>query len=365
MIPDFLPDWLKNTLMVVGALALVLGFLKILFEIVPQLGRLKNSTWKYIAGKLRSRKLIKNAIASDIETHVNEVVADLQNELPAGWIRKAQIEWVTEVNDSDLEEGEMILRVRPLENQDQNFLTGVYAFFSRALFPRTKEVIPANVRKAAVLRIAHRTISEKKPFLTQSFEDSFLESAVRDDASVAIYLGRYDRLDQRGFFTGSFLREIHEIATKARFQELRSRMNQEIDEILNHVEGFISHLEGPSQNESNRTSRTTIPPGGWYRVGPATSYAFLLVARPDHFGVTPYVNRARERIKQNIERLYVMGAKEQEPFARYVISEIAKLPNYQLVEIFNVNRDYRGTQGGVGALFVISQTALLDEEELE
>lgn len=360
MIPNFLPVWAQNTLMIVGAAALVLGFLKVLFEIIPQLGRLKNDAWKYVAGTWKHRRLVKSAIASDIETHINEVVADLQNELPTGWIKKASIKWITESKDSDIEEGEMILRVRPLENQDQNFLSGVYAFFSKALFPRTKEVIPTNARKAAVLKIAHRTITEKKPFLKQSFEDSFLETAVRDDASVATYLGRYEKLDQKGFFTGSFLREIHEIATKARFHELRNRMNQEIDEILTHTEGFITNLERPS---GNGRARTTIPPGGWYRVGPATSYAFLLVARPDHQGVRPYINRAQDRLSQNIERLYVMGAKEQEPFARYVISEIAKLANYQLVEIFNVNKDYRGTRGGVSALFVISQTA--QSEELE
>ena len=135
---------------------------------------------------------------------------------------------------------------------------------------------------------------------------------------------------------------------------------EEIDEILTHIEGFITNLDRPNGN--TRTARTTIPPEGWYRVGPATSYAFLLVARPDHQGARPYINRAQDRLTQNIERLYVMGAKEQEPFARYVISEIAKLPNYQLVEIFNVNKDYRGSQGGVGALFVISQTARQNED---
>ena len=60
-----------------------------------------------------------------------------------------------------------------------------------------------------------------------------------------------------------------------------------------------------------------------------------------------------------------MGAKEQEPFARYVISEIAKLPRYQLAEVFDINKDYRGTIGGVGALFVVSQTAEQNREDTE
>lgn len=351
MIPTFIPIWAQNALMLIGGVAVILSFIKLLFELVPQLSRIRSIFWKSIARKWKGRRLIKNAIASDIETRVNEVVIDLQNELPVGWIKKASIKWISEIEDADLEEGEMILRLRPLENQDKNLLSGVYVFFTKALFPNTKEVIPSNSRKAAILTIAHRTIAEKKPFLKQEFENSFLETAVQNDPSIATYLGRYKQIDQKGFFTGSFLREIHEIATKARFHELRGRMNQEIDEILTHIEEFIAHV-----------STHTVLSEGWHRVGPATSYAFLLVAQPNHQGIQPYIDRAKERSSQNIERLYVMGAKEQEPFARYAISEIAKLPDYNLVEIFNLNKDYRGMQGGVGALFVASQTDTLIEE---
>jgi len=343
----------RDTLIVIGGITVIFGFIKGLSDIIPHIGRFKSWFWLQTAERLKNGTLIKNAIASDIETHVNEVVADLQKELPVGWIRKASIEWITESKKDDLEEGEIILRVKPFENQDQNFLAGIYAFFSKALFPHTKEIIPANIRKAAVLRISYRTISNKKPYLQESFENSFLETAIREDSTIATYLGRYENLDKKGFFTGSFLREIHEIATKTRFNDLRNRMNQEVDEILTHIEGFISQL--------GTSPPRVIPPGEWYRVGPATSYAFMLVARPEHGGVGPYVNRARERQGQNIERLYVMGAKQEEPFARYVISEIAKLPNYKLVEVFELNKDYRGNTGGIGALLVICKEEAPEE----
>jgi hypothetical protein len=350
---DLIITWGKNILIVIGGITVFFTFIKGLSDVIPQLRKFKSWFWSQTAERLKNRTLVKNAIASDIETHVNEVVADLQKELPLGWIRKASIEWVTESKENDLEEGEIILRVKPFEDQDQNFLAGVYTFFSKALFPHTKEVIPTNVRKAAILRISHRTISNKKPYLRESFENSFLETAIKEDPTIATYLGRYENLDKKGFFTGSFLREIHEIATKTRFTDLRNRMNQEVDEILTHIEGFISQL-------GVRPTRK-IPQGGWYRIGPATSYAFMLVARPEHGGVEPYVNRAKERLTQNIERLYIMGAKEEKPFAKYVISEIAKLPNYKLVEVFELNKDYRGNTGGIGALFVTSQAAVPEE----
>ena len=67
----------------------------------------------------------------------------------------------------------MILRIHPIENQDQNFLAGVYTFFAKALFPSTRDVIPQNARKAAVLQITHRTICNKRQCLQKKFEDLF------------------------------------------------------------------------------------------------------------------------------------------------------------------------------------------------
>lgn len=94
MIPDFLPTWAKDALMIIGALTIIFTFIEILFKVVPQLNKTKTSLWKKIIQNKKDRHLIKEAIASDIETHVNEVVLSLQNELPSGWIKKASIDWV-------------------------------------------------------------------------------------------------------------------------------------------------------------------------------------------------------------------------------------------------------------------------------
>lgn len=338
----FIEYWGKILLMIVGAGTLVVGFIDGLFMITPKLKKAKVDFSVHLAKKYKNKHLIKNAIANEIEHHVNEVVSDLQNELPKGWIRKAAIQWVAETKAEELDEGEMILRICPLENQDHNFLTGVYSFFTKALFPRTKEVIPQNVRKAAILEISHRTICNKKQYLQKEFEDKFLETAIKEDNSIASYFGKYQKLDDSGFFTSTFLREIHDIASKTRFSELRNKIGEEIDQIIIHIEGFINHLN---------QQKGKISPGDWYRKGPATSYAFLLVARPEHRGVEPYLTRAKEWLDQDIERLYIMGAKEQILFVQQVISRVANIPGFEIVEIFDLNKDYRGASGGIGALF--------------
>lgn len=339
---------IEQILAIIGALTLIFGFLKLLIEVIPQLDRARADFWRKVAETWKTQRNIRSAIASDIEAHVNETVADLQRELPAGWIKKASIKWVNKVRPTEMRDGEVILHVDVQENPDENFLVGMYALFSQALFPRTREVIPAGPRKAAVLAISRRTVSEKKPYLREVFEDNFLESAIGEDPEVADYLGRFEGIDEKGFFTSAFLREIHEIATRARFHELRSRMREEVEAVLKHIEGFMRRINVRKIQEEG------APPAGWYRVGPATSYAFLLVARPEHGGVGPYVQRARERQGDKIERLYILGANNERSFVERVIAAISRIPGYKLEEVFETHHDYRGEGTSIGALFLTS-----------
>ena len=148
----------------------------------------------------------KKAIASDIENTVNEVVLELQSELPFGWLDRASIEWVDrDIRDSDFIDGEMILRMRPLEDQDTNLINGIYFFFSKALFPETKEIIPASVRKATALQISRRTINNRKSFLKQKFETSILEPSIKEDSSILEYIEKFDGLEtEKGFSRADF-----------------------------------------------------------------------------------------------------------------------------------------------------------------
>ena len=346
---------IKDILAFIGAAALVLGFFETLFRVVPQLGKLRSKFWNFIARKWRHKRLEKKAIASDIETTVNEVVLELQSELPSGWLNRASIEWVDrDIRDSDFIDGEMILRMRPLEDQDTNLINGVYFFFSKALFPETKEIIPASVRKATALQISRRTINNKKSFLKQKFETSILEPSIKEDPSILEYIERFDGLDRKGFFTGGFLREIHEIATRSRFRELRNKMEEEIKSVLAHIVDFVSNI--PKRNN---------PDWRWSRKGPATSYAFLLVAQPYHGGVGRYVNKAKKHFQEGVDRIYIMGAKQEKNFVKKVISAVAGLPESRLAELFELNRDYRGELSGIGALFVKGGYDKNVEEEVE
>lgn len=340
----------KDILAFVGGLTIILTFIEMLFRIIPQLGKLRTKFWKFLASKWKHKRLEKRAIAGEIEDTVNEVVSELQKELPAGWINRASIEWIDkEIKEEDFSDGEMILRIRPMESQDENLVNGIYYFFTKALFPETKEIIPLSVKKSTALHLSRRTITDKKSFLSEKFENGLLESAIKTDPPIVEYIEKFEEIDRKGFFSGTFLREIHEIAHRSKFKQLRNTIEEEIKVALEHIKGFAKNIHTNTQN-------------GWSRKGPATSYGFLLVAQPFHFGVRPYVNRVHEHLRNGVERIYVMGTGQEKRFVKKVISAIANIPGCHLEEIFELNRDYRGDRGGIGALFVKKDVSAQEAE---
>lgn len=119
---------------------------------------------------------------------------------------------------------------------------------------------------------------------------------------------------------------------------MRNQIDDEIKSVLEYVDDFVKNIHKDSNN-------------GWSRKGPATSCAFLLVAKPSSWSVNPYVYRVAEHLNQGVERIYIMGTNIERRFVKNTISAISKLPSCHLVEIFELHRDYRGDRNGIGALY--------------
>lgn len=340
----FLGVSLKDILAFIGGAVVFLTFLKLLFDVIPKLDSIKTSFFRFLTGYIKHKSLEKRAIANDIEEVVNKTVLSLKNELPTGWVNKVKIDWIKEENIRDIDDGELILRLRPYEDQDQNLMNGIYCFFNKALFPENKSVLPEIPRKASVLQLSRRTINIHHPFAMSKFERQYLDSAIEIDEDYATYLGYYSKMDKRGYFTGVYIREISKIADNIRYSPLRKEFSQEIDEIIGHINFFID--EYPN-----------TPDELWYRVSEITRYGFILVARPVPWRrVETYVNKAHYHSSNGIERLYILGAHQEKSFVKKVITAIVQQTDYSITEEFELNKDYRGESGGICAIFDVSST---------
>ena len=129
---------------------------------------------------------------------------------------------------------------------------------------------------------------------------------------------------------------------------LRAQMGQELNEVLKHLEEFVRKYQ---ESAAQRTPR--IDEHLWTRQGAVSTYGLLLVAHPlkAQGGIGQYVTRAQNRFNENVTRLYVLGAGNENRFAEQVITAIKNQTGYTLVERFELYKDYRGEPGGVGAVF--------------
>lgn len=337
---------------IIGFLA-ILGLINILANLIPQLDTLKGRLITPLAKKWAFKKLSKQATKADIKGGVNTAILKLASEFPTGWLKPIDIEWVTNESREDfLNENEIVIRMRPVESQELNFVTAVYYFVRKSFFPRTKKVVPERYFEASVLFASRKIIERQRPELKTTFEDSVLDPEIDRDSKVLDILQRYETIDKQGLFNGIFLREIHTVASEAKLTPMRNKMRQEINDILKHIEDFLGYYnEGVKQEKCSNS----IPANMWTRIGPITNYGFLLIASPMKIsgGVSIYVNRAKERAASGIDRLYVLGTEKEKKFANQIINAISnQVPEYTLKETLVLSHDYRGDIGGIGAVFI-------------
>lgn len=326
------------------AIALFVGFIIRLSDTVNALKILKASIFKPLAKQFKYKILQRIAIKSDAESRVNDVVLDFKKELPKGWVNELHVKFVKEESTEQLiEDNKIVLRVTPLENGDSNFVKILYTYMKNCFFPSSKKVLTEVHFEATILQFCERAINKRSEY-RKKFEDEILEPIIDKKDKVPGYLERLNKLDDKGFFTGIFVREIDNIATKARLTSKRKSMGDEYGKVLTHLEEFINKPQGKPRNDYV-----------WKRKGPISSYGIILVAQPekaeDHY-INGYVNRGKEKALDNIDNLYVFGTEKEKDFALRVISAIKhNVPDYKYIETYQLYKDYRGKVGGVGALF--------------
>jgi hypothetical protein len=354
-----LGPWFETVLTFVKAHPLLWFSLLILFVIVtvvnglakflPQLDVLRSKILLPIAKRFRQKRLVKSAIKSDIRGHVNREIAKMRNYLPAGWVGEMDVEWVeSEELEALIDDERIVVRIRPVDNQDRNFVNATYHYLRSSFFPKTQGVIPKPHYEASVLYVCHRVVEGRSRSAKEVFEDCVLEPMVQRHKNIPNHLDDYTQLDSRGFFTGTFLRELHLMAMNARFTRDRNKMTEETTQVVKHIKDFITAYD------DSRVSMEQIPSRAWYNNGAVSRYALLLVAHPlkTQHGIDPYVNKARKGFNMGIKRLYVFGSNSEIRFANAVISGIdGAVDGIRLVEKFETPFDYRGSTKGVGAIF--------------
>jgi hypothetical protein len=331
-------------LLIIIILLLILNFFT---KIIPQFDLLKARILLPLSKKFKQRKLVKAAIKSDIEGHVNIQIKNFQKYLPKQWIKQIDIDWVSEEDEKQfIEDERVVLRLRPTDCQDKNFINTTYHFLKQIIFPKTNRIVPEAHLESSVMFLCKKIASRRGGNTMTTFEDDLLEPAIQKYKKMPQFLEDYETIDKKGFFMGTFLRELHLVAMEVRFTPQRSNVGAEANGIIKHIKEFINKYENGKHD---------IPSSLWYNMTNISKYGLLLVAHPikAQLSVDAYINRTKEKFDNGANRVYVFGTKSESNFFDAVICGIEKMiPNCELKEKFITPFDYRGNSDGLGALFI-------------
>jgi len=318
---------------------------RLLYSIFPYLLTYRRIVISYIDSVVKTPALKKLAISSRIDEVLNQNVFYLSQYLPVGWVRRAEISWVSGPRAAHLENGAILLRIKPTNNQDDNLMEAIWSYFRAALFPETRDIIPHEYVSSIALAMTRAALQARHPYLLERFDSQFIPALASGEQGQMNAFADCTRLNDFGLLMGPFVRELDIAAKAARFSSGRVSLPEIISSIIQHMLGFQPII------------RSNKPDGDWSHNSGFSSYRFILVSRPPNLrsGIEAYVHRAKKGLADGIQRFYLIGRQEERDFFHKVASATLELRALRGYDLFPLYKDYRGVPGGYGAVLGVDE----------
>lgn len=335
--------WIFALLLIVF---LVVVILILIGSNIPALQKLFASFLVPISNYAQFKFLQRTAIKNDIEGKVNTTVNRISGELFKEKIKPLKIEWTRNSSvESFLEEGKVLVRVRPLKNQDDNLINVALPFFEAVLLPKARLLLREPHRKAIVYFAIKEVLAEEEILINRFYERYYLPACNKYKRMIE-YFEKIEIIHSSGMFFGVAVAALEHAADKLRFSE--TDFSGDFVAVLNHLEKFI-------KSRGNRGNKSETV---WNFQGGAISYGLLLVARPDmakRERIKPYVKRAKEKLG-SFEVLFVVFSGKEKRFGNSVASAIESRLDVELLEEMKTKYDYRGKENGVVRIYLKNGT---------
>lgn len=322
-------------------IALVLGILANLAKNWPQLLKLKAFILIPLVRYFNFRFLEKEAVKSDIQGTINYAVSPIIEELPEGSLKLLEIEYVRKSDaESFVKENKIYVRIRPLENEDDNFFDVLFLYLELALIPEAKKLL-AEDQKKAVLYFTSQKIVEGRKTLVDKLHDDYYAIDTGHFTQLRKYFEDIRIIENRGLFYGVMIRALERAASNIRFKQ--GNLTQEFDKISEYLRNFVAGI-GKGGNADS----------AWHYSSQGNAFSLLLVANPKRANNTDpklYVKRFNNDLKKT-DWVFVIFSQAEYRYGAKVSRLIEDQGIVDLVFSTKSRHDYRKEKGGVVKLYV-------------
>ncbi len=262
--------------------------------------------WFWSAFRVISAKAEKYRLATDVTHRINsfalKIDENIEGYTPVGLeIRFADADVTPE---AFMEQGRLVVRMKPHAARDRNFLTVATLYVSKTLFPRVKLHLRPNQRNAFDLFTTEKLIRSERASLVDEFIGDWVNPALAGKPALAKLIAQFHEVDEAGLFLYILVQELHLLSSR-----IVGMTNKEA--LRADVESFVCFLEAIARRPVGDTTIPLTYCGRYLRVG--IQIVSKSARREALAGdITPWVRYAVENFTDDkIDHVYFLGNAEE------------------------------------------------------
>lgn len=273
--------------------------------------------------KFISNKFDRTYIKYDLQGKINDYLKKVSKKVKHIDIKKIKVEWVdlsAQTEKEYMQDGEMIIRLKKGDHQNENIVKVSMAFISFAFLKKAKSYIAKYQRESMDLFACYDLLKEEKSEILDQFVQDFMKDKM-DNEKIADFFQKYTDIDDVGIFYPVLVQELTFLGEKV-FAKKRDAQN--IHKEVTNLVNFLYRYANRKLREDNMSDFS----GEYCKFGIRIIGRSLVINRD---GERVYANHLR-KISGNNETMYLIGNKEHKKFMKKVFKNCMSDINYSLIQ---------------------------------
>jgi len=265
----------------------------------------------------------RRIIATEIHAYITEGIKDINKKsygykiLPKG----IKIEWThKKEKEVIIEENEIVIRLGYRANPCENFVDALLLYLSNSFMPKERIYLDSSLYEACKCQIAISMLRERNSEYYRVFIDKYYKSALDKYKEILAYSRKLESIEHSGLLTSVFLPTFSFYTEKWIFQ--RKSPSSEIQRDINDFLDFVFNIATSREYEKETGEKPPIDyPGKNLRL------SIIPVARKElaeKFEYKPHLEKAKHKMSQDIDLLFVMGRGKNMGLAEAVCLKLKK-----------------------------------------
>lgn len=267
----------------------------------------------------------RKTIEKEIHGYITEEIKSINEKaygfkiLPKG----IKIEWSPKKKEEVIiGENEIVIRLGSRVNPCENFVDALILYLSNSFMPNESIYLDPILYEACKFQIAISMLRERSGEYYQVFVDKYYKPALNKHKEILNYSEKLESIEKSGLFISCFLPIFSFYIDRWIFQ--RKAPSVEIQQEINELLDFIHNISTKKEYEAATGEEPPLTYRGRYlKIG------VVLVARKElakKFDYKPHFEAGREKLKSEVDILFVTGRGRNADLAEVVALKLKKEP---------------------------------------